>query len=494
MITKKRFEEIICSEEPLADRIDDVWDELCTLSDDVAVMKDYDQHNAYHCYDLRMHTVYTVDYVKREGLTEEEYRMLKIAAFFHDIGKPNTMTEVLDENGNVLKRSFAGHPRESRDISDAILRKLGYTQELEMLRFYISCHDMFMHFMKPEKVAPESRLAILPVNVNRIVRRWISRHKPTAVGYRDFYILTWLCEADGMAHAEYVVTPKGTDSRAEIVERMLMIRAILKTLYEEDSTIESINHSINFRELGGYPIEDRKIISGIFFRSGALADLNERERELVHQQGIRTIIDLRSEYERSRKPDPVMPDAQYYHMSAFMGEDGTELDFSPEGIEKATGIDVSVPGEQSMNAFLHYMYSSLVFGSKAYKEMFDAMLEERVPMLIHCTAGKDRTGVGSMLILMALGADERVLRKNYMMTNAYRWDDVQRFLKAHKKDYGDNMEMRDAMIAFEGVREEAVDIVLKTIYSRYDSIGSYLEGEFGLDDLAIQRLQEMYLE
>ena len=94
MITKKRFEEIICSEEPLADRIDDVWDELCTLSDDVAVMKDYDQHNAYHCYDLRMHTVYTVDYIEREGRTDEEYRMLKIAAFFHDIGKPHTMTEL----------------------------------------------------------------------------------------------------------------------------------------------------------------------------------------------------------------------------------------------------------------------------------------------------------------------------------------------------------------------------------------------------------------
>jgi protein-tyrosine phosphatase len=125
--------------------------------------------------------------------------------------------------------------------------------------------------------------------------------------------------------------------------------------------------------------------------------------------------------------------------------------------------------------------------------MFDAMMEERVPMLIHCTAGKDRTGVGSMLILMALGADERVLRKDYMITNTYRWDAVQRFLDARKDEIGDNEELRNAMIAYEGVREEAVDIVLQTILSRYESIEAYLEGEFGLDDLALQQLQEMYL-
>ena len=493
MITKKRFEEIICSEESLTDRIDSVWDELCTLSEDVAVMKDYDQHNPYHCYDLRIHTTVTVDQVRKEGLTDEEYRLIKIAAFFHDIGKPATMTEVRDEEGNVLKRSFGGHPQVSRALSDPILRKLGYTREMELLRFYIGCHDMFMHFMKPEKVPPESRLAINAANVARQVRRWTARHKPTAIGWHDFYVLTWLCEADGMAHAEYVVTAKGTDSRAEIVDRVRMIRGILKTLMENDHSIESIRHEMNFRELGGYPVADSKVIQGIFFRSGALGDLTKEELEIVHQQGIRTIIDLRSEYEREMNPDPVLEDAQYYPISAFVDEDGNELNFSPEAIRKATGIDVSRPGESSMGAFLKYMYQSLVFGSKAYHEMFDAMLEERVPMLIHCTAGKDRTGVGSMLILMALGADERVLRKDYMITNTYRWDAVQRFLDARKDEIGDNEELRNAMIAYEGVREEAVDILLQTILGRYESIEAYLEGEFGLDDLALQQLQEMYL-
>ena len=495
MINKKRFEEIICDPKPLAERLDDVWDELCSLSDDVAIMKDYDQCNPYHCYDLRMHTVYTVDNIDPKGLSDDEFRLLKIAAFFHDLGKPATMTMVRDEQGRILKKSFGGHPQVSRDLAEPILRRLGYQKDLEMLRFYISCHDMFMHFVKPEKVPEGSRLAINTHNVERQIRRYIARHKPTVISFRDFYTLTWLCEADGAAHAEYVVTAKGTDSRAEIVERMLMIRAIVKDLMEKDDSIASINREVNFRELGGYPMdEDRKIIPGIFFRSGQLSELTPEEMKTVENLGIRTILDFRSEYERSRKPDPEIPEAVYQHVPAFIDKDGKELDLSPEGIEKATGAQSSAFSAEGMHAFLQYMYGGLVFNSRAYQEMFDAILEERVPMLIHCTAGKDRTGVGSMLILLALGTDSRVLRKDYMMTNAYRWTAVQRFLDKNRALFAEHPEAEEALVAYEGVREEAIDIVLNTILSRYSSIDAYLEAEFGLDDMARMKLQEMYLE
>lgn len=490
MIAKKRFEEIICSEEPLADRIDEVWPELCTMGEVIAQMKDYDQCNPYHCYDLRMHTAYTVDSIEREGLTEEEYRLLKIAAFFHDIGKPATMTAVRDEAGNIIKKSFGGHPQVSRDLAEPILRELGYQRDLELLRFYISAHDIFMHFVKEEKAPEGSRLAINHYNVHRLVTRYINRHKPTVVTFSDFYKLTWLCAADGMAHAEYVVTHMGTDSRAEIVERMHMIRSILKDLMDEDNSIAKISRDVNFRELGGYPMKDgRRIIPGIFFRSGALADLSEEEFHKAEQLGIRTIIDLRSDFERNRKPDPYMDLAENLHIPAFIDKDGNELDLSPAGIAAATAGQSSGPVP-----FLRYMYGSLVFNSRAYQTMFDLMLKEQVPMLLHCTAGKDRTGVGSMLILMALGADERVLRKDYMMTNAYRKKTIENFLQAHKEEFIEHPEMETALVAYEGVMEEAVDIVINTILSRYGSFDEYLEQEYGLDDMAIQKLQEMYLE
>ncbi|MCR4950663.1 MAG: tyrosine-protein phosphatase, partial [Solobacterium sp.] len=102
--------------------------------------------------------------------------------------------------------------------------------------------------------------------------------------------------------------------------------------------------------------------------------------------------------------------------------------------------------------------------------------------------------VGSMLILLALGTDSRVLRKDYMMTNAYRWTAVQRFLDRNKELFKEHQEAEEALVAYEGVREEAIDIVINTILSRYSSIDAYLEAEFGLDDMARMKLQEMYLE
>ena len=495
MITKKRFEEIICGDTSLAENIDEVWDELCTLGPDIAIMKDYDQCNPYHCYDLRMHTAYTVDCLKKDGLTDEEFRLLRIAAFFHDIGKPNMMTVVRDENRRIIKKSFGGHPDESCVLSYPILKNLGYQWEMPLLMFYIRCHDMFMHFLKPEQVPEGSRLAINEHNVKRQIDRWISRHRPTPIRLDDFYRLTFLCAADGEAHAEHVVTRNGTDSRAEIVGRMLMIRGVIEDLMAKDRSIGAITREWNVRELGGYTMRDgRKIIPGIFFRSGALADLSGDEREILIQQGVRTIIDLRSEHERRNKPDPFIPEAENYHVSAFIDKYGNELDLSPEGIARATGANVASPTESSVSRFLHYMYGAMLFDSRAYQEMFDAMLAERVPMLIHCTAGKDRTGVGAILILLALGADEDVIRKDYMMTNAYRWSAVQRFLNAHRDEIAERPELEEEMVAYEGVLEEAVDVVLRGILSRYSTYDEYLEKEFGLDEVARLRLQEMYLE
>jgi hypothetical protein len=79
------------------------------------------------------------------------------------------------------------------------------------------------------------------------------------------------------------------------------------------------------------------------------------------------------------------------------------------------------------------------------------------------------------------------------MTNAYRRNVIDRFLKAHRDEIDEHPEREADLTAYEGVDEAAVDIVLNTILSRYDSFDEYLEQEFGLDDMAIQTLQEMYL-
>lgn len=78
------------------------------LGADFAKMKGYSQNNPHHCYDLLEHTVKTVEALKLDGLTAGEADELKIAALYHDIGKP---VVAFEKNGRTV---FYYHARESK--------------------------------------------------------------------------------------------------------------------------------------------------------------------------------------------------------------------------------------------------------------------------------------------------------------------------------------------------------------------------------------------
>ena len=66
------------------------------------------------------------------------------------------------------------------------------------------------------------------------------------------------------------------------------------------------------------------------------------------------------------------------------------------------------------------MYERMLFGNKAYKELFRALEAGETPVLFHCSAGKDRTGVAAILILLALGASDKTIAEDFEKTNIWR--------------------------------------------------------------------------
>ena len=127
-MNKQEFESII--RDNLTEKIRDpaVFEALCTLTPDVRPMKDYDQNNKYHCFDLLTHTVMTVDGVCTDGLSDDEIRMLKTAAFFHDIGKPYVAV-IKDNPDGSTRTSYPGHPEKSEELAYPVLQNLGYPEE-----------------------------------------------------------------------------------------------------------------------------------------------------------------------------------------------------------------------------------------------------------------------------------------------------------------------------------------------------------------------------
>lgn len=260
--------------------------------------------------------------------------------------------------------------------------------------------------------------------------------------------------------------------------------------------VPGFRRELNVRELGGYTAADgRKVKSGVFFRTAALGGLNEEELELLCGFGLRYVLDLRSGEEAEELPDPEIPGAQQARISGCMDADGNEVNLSPSTILNLIGNPRRKDDdpEEGIVSAVAEVYSSLAFDNVAYRELMAKLEEGCAPVLFHCTAGKDRTGVAAMVILMALGVDERTIIADYLLTNEYRREAIEEKLADHP--FLSRIDLFElAVRAGEGVVEDFGRRVLDEIRQEYGTFDAYLEREFGLTSGRLKALRDKYLE
>lgn len=254
------------------------------------------------------------------------------------------------------------------------------------------------------------------------------------------------------------------------------------------SDILGIEKKRNLRDLGGYKTQNGKHVKkGYFFRSSRLMDFDQAELKILNSLNIKKIYDLRSKEEVKDSPDPTLKGAEYIHSSAAARADGTEVNFSPAAL-----IAENVYSKECNDEFTHKVYGNLPF-SYAYKRMFEDIVAGNVPILFHCSAGKDRTGIAAILILLALGVDEETAMYDYMLTNEYRKEYIERFKKDFPLTKLDG-ELAGMLLAYEGVTYTNADYSLKRIKEKYENYDEYFEKEYNLDKDALQRLRDLYIE
>ena len=254
------------------------------------------------------------------------------------------------------------------------------------------------------------------------------------------------------------------------------------------SDILGIEKKRNLRDLGGYKTQNGKHVKkGYFFRSSRLMDFDQAELKILNSLNIKKNYDLRSKEEVKDSPDPTLKGAEYIHSSAAARADGTEVNFSPAAL-----IAENVYSKECNDEFTHKVYGNLPF-SYAYKRMFEDIVAGNVPILFHCSAGKDCTGIAAILILLALGVDEETAMYDYMLTNEYRKEYIERFKKDFPLTKLDG-ELAGMLLAYEGVTYTNADYSLKRIKEKYENYDEYFEKEYNLDKDVLQRLRDLYTE
>jgi protein-tyrosine phosphatase len=213
------------------------------------------------------------------------------------------------------------------------------------------------------------------------------------------------------------------------------------------------------------------------------------ELETFAQLGIVSLMDFRSGSERAKLPDPIGVSEEYYPISAVKIDDDTEVDYSPAALIKMV---LRQKGRDKVGSLVRGFYVQTLFDNEAYRKMFNLLLEHRVPMAFHCSAGKDRTGVAAILILLALGVDEKTAREDYMLTNRYRRDLLKAEYEKHRILNRISRNMRDVSTLSQGVFSETVDAIYDAIADKYGDIDTYFEEEYGLGHAEREKLRRMY--
>lgn len=224
MMTKEEFEKSLTA--PVQFWSDKPREAVCMLlGEDVANMVGFSQRNPHHCYDLFMHSLHTV-----AGITETAPALLRVAAFFHDIGKLYVAEE---KQGRLV---FYGHAQKSAKIAEPILNQLGYSaEEREEVCFYISHHDDFISWVLPEEYDHDNKYQILITQENLFKRMdkvslkmEENNFRPTEIQWKNLLIL---CYADVSAQAESVWrNGMEIDSKRH---NILKVKCLLDCLHED---------------------------------------------------------------------------------------------------------------------------------------------------------------------------------------------------------------------------------------------------------------------
>ncbi len=234
----------------------------------------------------------------------------------------------------------------------------------------------------------------------------------------------------------------------------------------------------NLRDLGGWPTQaGRHVRTGLVFRAPALARLSPEDETAIAALGLRTVCDLRGVQEAlhtpvtlagaTRLPLPIEPSV------------GASL----RDILR-TGQDSGHTTPEDMLELLRDAYRAYALQSfPQYRALFAALLAPgATPLLLHCSAGKDRTGFGAALLLSALGVAWDHVMEDYLATNTL-W----------RRELASNFDLppavKDVLLS---AHETLLAAAFDALRDEYGSLDAYLEQAIGLDAAGRAKLVERF--
>jgi protein-tyrosine phosphatase len=244
----------------------------------------------------------------------------------------------------------------------------------------------------------------------------------------------------------------------------------------------------NFRDLGGYRTTDGRTVRwGRLYRSGELDGLTDADLQTIHGLGIKLVCDLRSPSEVSIAPDRTPTGATTLSVPIF--DKAVDPAVVRQQVLSGDVSSLGAPGELLLDANRKFVTS---FGKEYSKVMQRVMDPAFRPALVHCSAGKDRAGLASAIVLLTLGVPKKTVMQDYLLSNKYRAADNARALSSVSAIL--DPAGVDVIKSLLDVRPEYLNAAFDAMVKKYGSIDNYLRKGLGISDAARARFQRQMLQ
>ncbi|MEO5839596.1 MAG: tyrosine-protein phosphatase [Acidimicrobiales bacterium] len=250
---------------------------------------------------------------------------------------------------------------------------------------------------------------------------------------------------------------------------------------------------VNFRDFGGGPTADGgQVRRGVLYRSAHFGEATDGDIALLEQLGVRLVIDFRGPSDKEQEGHNRLP-AGVREMLIPMydparGNDPRVVLYSAPPEEVAR---VYPPG-RAFEAMLGASESFVANPERVrqYGEMLRAIIDaDGLPILIHCSAGKDRTGWGAAVVHLALGVPREHIVADYMLSNSFRRN------RATRLDELERAGLDPELLApFFGVHENYINSSFDTVDRLYGGVEQYLRDGLGVDDDSLRRFRGVMIE
>ncbi len=244
----------------------------------------------------------------------------------------------------------------------------------------------------------------------------------------------------------------------------------------------------NFRDYGGYEARGGRLRRGVLWRSGQHADATADDLHVVHGLGIGTVIDLRGDSERAGSPclrhQDFAADVLFHP-----GETATERG---RGVHEEAARDIRTADDA--RRAMEQLYTRLAFRPVlvgTFRLYLKSLATRDGPSMLHCLAGKDRTGVAAAIVHSLLGVHHDDIMADYLLTNTAGNAEARVAAGARHVRAGFGRDMDDAAVrVLMGVQPEFLDRALGVMIERHGSVDGYARDVLGLTPEMLAGLEQ----